>query len=143
MHAAVNGFAHIVNRQQADRDGRERFHFYAGAADRFHRGLANDARRSVFGFKGDVDFGDGDRMAERNQVGAAFCALDRRNARDAQYVAFFVIAGLDGLERGRLHADGARGAGDAMGFGLGADIHHMRLALAVEVREIGGLFWHF
>src|SRR5262249_7426527 len=38
-------------------------------------------------------------------------------------------------ERGTLHADHARSRGDAMGLGLGADVHHFRRAAFIEMGE--------
>jgi hypothetical protein len=54
---------------------------------------------------------------------------------------FFAAAALDQLEGGRRHADAAAGARQARGFGLGADIDHVRLAGGIEMgqRRGGGL----
>ena len=39
-HAAVDGLAHVVDGEQGDLRGGEGFHFHAGGAHGFHRGLA-------------------------------------------------------------------------------------------------------
>src|SRR5512133_1457679 len=42
-HAAVDRFAHVVNREQAHADRGQGFHFYAGAAQGFHADRKHDA----------------------------------------------------------------------------------------------------
>ena len=39
-HAPVDGLAHVINRQQADLHGSERFHFHARLAGRIDLGAA-------------------------------------------------------------------------------------------------------
>ena len=41
-HAAINGFEHVINRQQSDRGGGECFHLDAGASDCFRGGGTGD-----------------------------------------------------------------------------------------------------
>ena len=74
-------------------------------------------------------------MAQRNQVGRAFGALDRRDARDAEHVAFPGLAVADQRERGRQHPDRAPRDRDAPGFLLVADVDHMGVAGGIEMGE--------
>ena len=41
-HATVHGFAHVVDGEQGDLHGGQGFHFYAGLADGFYRGGADN-----------------------------------------------------------------------------------------------------
>ena len=41
-HATVYGFAHVVDGEQGDLHGGQGFHFYAGLADGFYRGGADN-----------------------------------------------------------------------------------------------------
>jgi hypothetical protein len=77
-----------------------------------------------------------------DQVGGALGALDGGDAGNADHVALLVVAGQDARQGGGLHHDAAFGAGDAAGFGFGGDVHHVGLALGVEVGEgvaLGGV----
>ncbi len=141
MHAAIDGFAHVVDGEQGGGDGGKRFHLNSGAAHGFDAGLADHARGTDTRFKCDIDFGDRDRVAKRDEIGGALGPLDRGDARDAEHIAFFAGAGLNHFERGGQHSDLARGARDAMGFGFAAHIYHVGLAVRVEVGEGLG-FWH-
>jgi hypothetical protein len=138
-HAAVGGLAHVVDRQQAHLHGGQRFHLHAGAA----HGL--DLRGAVHGAGGGVELEvdrharERQRVAQRDQVGRALGALDGGDARDADHVALLRLAAGHQRQRGRQHADAAGGAGHAVGLGLGRHVHHVGLALGVEVGQRGGL----
>ena len=141
-HAAVDCLAHVVNRQQADLDCGQCFHFHSGFAECFHLRAAVDAGCCSVDVEFDRDAGQCQRMAQRDQVAGAFGCHDGGNAGNAEHVAFFGTTALDDVERGRLHPNGAAGDGDAMGFIFGADIDHVGLAGAVEVGEFcGGVWW--
>jgi pimeloyl-ACP methyl ester carboxylesterase len=78
---------------------------------------------------------DSRRMAQRYQLRRALGRLDRGDPRHADHVALLRLTGGDERERPGLHADHARGARDAVGFGLGRYVDHVRLALCIEMRQ--------
>ena len=92
-HAAVDGLAHVVDRQQADLHGRQRFHFHARLAGGVDLGAAVHAVGRFIDFKVDGDARDGERVAQGDQVAGALGAHDGGDARDAQHVALLGIAG--------------------------------------------------
>jgi hypothetical protein len=77
-------------------------------------------------------------VAQRYELARLLRRHDPRNARDAQHVAFFGGARLDQCQGGGQHFNAAGGHRDAVGGGLGAHVHHVGLALGVEVGECGG-----
>lgn len=83
-----------------------------------------------------ANFSQADGVAQRDQIGTAFCTLNGGNTGDAEDVAFFYIALHDHRQRLRQHADAASGAGDAVGFGFIADIYHVGLSGGIEVGEL-------
>lgn len=133
-HAAVDGLAHVVDGEQAHLHSGEGFHLDAGAADGFGGDGAADG---VIALDGEVggDAGQGDRVTQGDQVGGALGALDRGDPGDADHVALLVVAGKNAGEGGRLHHDPALGTGDPARLGFGRDIHHVGLALGVEMGE--------
>ncbi len=124
-HAPVHGLAHVVDSQQSDLRGGKRFHLYAGLAVGFYRGLAAYAAFVDFRSQTDIYMRDGQRMAERNQIGRFFAGHDAGNSGDSQHIAFFMPAFDDQLERLRLHFNIAFGDGCALGDRFVADIDHM------------------
>lgn len=134
-HAAVDSLAHIVNGEQADAGGGQRFHLHAGAADSFGRDVDGDA--ALWSIEREVHCNtcERNRVAQRNQLGCAFAALNRGDAGYTQHVTLFRRAALDQGESGRIHANAAAHAGDAGGLNLGADVDHMGLTGGVEVGQ--------
>jgi hypothetical protein len=74
-------------------------------------------------------------VTQRDQLGGALGGHDAGNAGDAQHVAFFGGAGFDQCQGGGQHVDAAAGHANAVGLGLGRDVHHMGLALVVKMGE--------
>jgi hypothetical protein len=132
-HAPVHGLAHVVDSQQSDLRGGKRFHFYAGLAVGFDRGLA--AYAVFIGFRGQIDvyMRDGQRMAERNQIGRFLTGHDAGNSGDSQHIAFFMSAFDDQLERFRLHFNIAFGDGRALSDRFVADIDHVGFAGLIKM----------
>ena len=62
-------------------------------------------------------------------------ALNSGDAGNPQHVPLLCRPGPDERERRRLHPDASDGAGDPARFGLGGNIHHVGLALGIEVGE--------
>lgn len=140
-HAPVHRLAHVVNGEQRRLDGRKGFHFHAGGPNGFNGGGAKYAYRvrlaGVGRFKLNSDARQRERMAQRNQLTGLLGPHDPCNARDAQHIAFFGGSGLDQCQGGRLHFNAPDGNSRAMGGSLAADVHHVGLALCVEVGELG------
>ena len=136
-HASVGGLAHVVDRKQAHLHGGQRFHLDAGAADGLGLHLAVHRAGGLVEREVDTDVGQRQRMAQRDQLGGALGGLDGRDAGDADHVALLRGAAGHQRQRGRLHADAAGGARDAVRLGLGRHVHHVGLALAVEVGQCG------
>ena len=75
-------------------------------------------------------------MAEGNKVGCFFGTHNPGDPSDTQYIAFLMVAGLNTLQRLRMHVDIALRDCDPTGDFLAADIHHMGLAGLVEMSQI-------
>lgn len=83
----------------------------------------------------DGDFGERNRVRERNQVGATLCALNCRHTRNADDITLFVRSHRNELVRRRLHENAAACACDAMRLLFRADIDHVRLPACIEMSE--------
>ena len=91
-HAAIDRLAHVVDRQQADLHGGQRFHLDAGRTMVSTWAVHSTAWRASSSVELDDDARDRDRMAQRHQLGGALGALDRGDARDAEHVALLAAA---------------------------------------------------
>src|SRR3569623_1776468 len=80
--------------------------------------------------------GNADWLSLLYKFGRFFGAHDARHAVDAQYISLFMPPLHDELQGARLHEDTTFGDGFALGDVFGADIHHMRVAACVKMREI-------
>jgi hypothetical protein len=134
-HAAVGGFAHVVNGQQGHLHGREGFHLDTGLAHGFGGGRAHHLAAVGQHFKLDRHAGQRDWVAQRNEVAGLLGPHDACQASNAQHIALLGSARLDQRQCGRLHADAAHGHGGAVGAGLGAHVDHVGLPLGVEVGQ--------
>jgi ribosomal protein S27E len=134
-HAAIDRLAHVVHREQADAHRSQRLHFNAGTADRLHRGAAVHRRSLAVDRKLDIDAGQRKRMAERDQLGSAFCRLNCGDARHAQHVALLRHAAADLLQRCRQHADAPARDCNAARFVFSRNADHVRLPACVKVCE--------
>ena len=137
-HPAIHRFAHVIHSQQADLHRRQRFHFNAGLAESLHLRLAVHTRIGHIRLKIHRHPRQRQRMAQGNQVAGALGRHDRGDARDAEHIPLLGRAAGDDRQRLRLHADGAAGQRDAVGFLLGADVDHVGLPGGVEVGQVVG-----
>ena len=76
-------------------------------------------------------------MGKRDQVRRALGTLNGRDTGNTEDIAFLGGARADQLIRCRLHGDATGGSGDAVGFWLGTDVHHMCLAVFIEMVQFG------
>ncbi len=136
-HAAVSGLAHVVDGEQGDLHGAQGFHFDAGGAHGFHGGGALNS--SGFQLEGHGHAGDGQGVAQGNQVAGFFGGLNAGDAGDAQHVAFFGSALGDQRLGAGQHADAAGGHGHPVGMGLGGHVDHVGLALGVKMGQGAGV----
>src|SRR6267378_3140466 len=112
-HAAVDGFHHVVDREQARRRGGERLHLDPGLAAAFD---------------------------PRDHYHARGALLQLEVDRHAQHVAFLGLARGDQAECRRAHRDAARGDGDAMRARLRAHVHHVGGAAVIEMCQLRARF---
>ena len=141
----VGGFAHVVEGEGGGGSAGEGFHFDAGLAGGTGGG-GDEEGASVVGGDFYLSGIEGQRVAERNDLGGFLDTHDAGQDRGMEDGAFFVLklaifhAGKDvGAQR-----DEAGGGGGADGGYLAGDVDHARLVRVVEVGEIGhGGRWHF
>ena len=137
-HAAVGGLAHVVDGQQGDLHGGQGFHFHAGGAHSLGAGGADHALLLGLDLKVHGHPGQGNRVAQRDQVGGALGAHNARQARHAQHIAFAGMALGDQAQGLGQHLDVPAGHGHAPGGGLGPHVHHVGLALGIEMGKGAG-----
>jgi hypothetical protein len=85
--------------------------------------------------EGELHVGEWDGVTERDEFSRALCGHDPGDSGDGEHVAFGDLVMLDEGQGLGSHADGAGGAGDALGRVFGGDVHHPGLAVRVEVGE--------
>ncbi len=88
-HAAVHGFAHVINREQSDLHGGQGFHLDARLADGFGGGGADHGRLGAQDLKLNRHTGQANWMTQRDQLAGFLGAHDAGNAGNAQHIAFF------------------------------------------------------
>ena len=136
-HAAVHGLDHVVDGEQPDRGGGERLHLDAGAAAAFDRGDQRDRaalpRRSAKSTATRViAIGCASGISSAVRL-AAWIAAMRATPSTSPLVA---LPATTARNVAGAHHDAAGGDRDAMRFAFRADVHHVRAALAVEMREL-------
>lgn len=140
-HAPVDGFAHVINREEADLYGGECFHLYARGANRFGGGGAVDAVETIGIVVGDDKLdgnaGERQRVAQGNEFAGFLGRHDGGNAGDAQHIAFFGGPAFNQGACAGQHFNAAGGNGDALGAGFVGHVYHVGQALRVEVGELG------
>lgn len=134
-HPPIHRLAHIVDGEQPDLHRGQRFHLDTRAPDRFHAHFAMHAGQGFIDREIHRDARQRQRMTQRNQIGGAFCALNRGDAGDAEHVALLGAALANQRERAFEHRDRAARHGNAPRFAFRADIDHVRLAGGIEMSE--------
>ena len=134
-HGAVDGLEHVVDGEAGDGYGGQRLHLDAGFAQNL--GRRGDAQAGQGLVRGDVDLdlGEVERVAERDQFVRALGREDSGDAGGGEDVALFGLARKAKRERFRRHDHGAARDSLPGGAGLGRDIDHMRLARRIEMSE--------
>ena len=130
------GFAHVVDGEGRAGGGGECLHLDAGFGVGDGGGKNLDADL-VNGSYVDGAFGEGQGVAERDQVAGVFGCLDAGEDSGVEHGAFFAMqffaVELGHDLGGELH-DGA-GGGAAASDGFVGDVDHVRLVVFVEVGE--------
>ncbi len=136
-HAAVHGLAHVVDGQRSDAGGGQRFHLHAGLPGQL---AAGDYVHRVFTLGGqfDLDAGEQQRVAQRNQFMGLLGCLDAGDARHGEHVALGVAAVLDQLQGRREHAHPGFGHGFTGRHGFFGDIDHVGAAWESRWVSTGG-----
>lgn len=140
-HPPIHRLAHIVNRQQTNLHRRKRFHFNSSLAVSLDLRGALNGRCTGIDNKFNRHSRQCKRMTKRNQITRPLRTHDGRDACNSQHIPLLGTTRLNDGQRFRLHADRAGCHGDAMRLVLRADIHHMRLAGGIKVRQaaiVGG-----
>jgi molybdopterin synthase sulfur carrier subunit len=135
-HTPIDGLTHVVNRQQRDLRGHQRFHFDAGLPLGFSHGAAIDAVAFGLGLQGDFDVGQRQRMAQGNKLSRALTGHDAGKPGSTEYIAFFMVACHNQRQGFGLHLDVSFANSGTLGNGLVADIDHMSVAGAVKMSEV-------
>lgn len=132
--AFFDGFAHVVDSEGGDAGCGERFHLDSGGA--CGANLGGDAKGGfVGGFEFERGGGDGERMAEGDEVVGALGGHDPGDSGDGDDVAFGDAALEDAADGVGLHVHEGFGEGDAFGGFFGGNIDHAGGAALVEVGE--------
>src|SRR6185437_8603416 len=134
-HAFLDRLDHVVDGQARDRHGGQRLHLDPGLAVDLDGRLYPVTGQGVLRIDLDLDLGDRQRMAERDERMRALGRHDAGEPRGAEHVALERVAGDDALERVLAHGDMALGDRDALGLRLAGDVHHARFAALVDVAE--------
>ena len=75
------------------------------------------------------------RVAQGDQFAGFLGRHDAGDAGNAQHVAFLAVPDFNDRQRGGQHFNAATGDADAVRGGLAGHIHHVGLALGVEMGE--------
>ena len=79
--------------------------------------------------------GQGQRVAEGDEVGGTLGPHDAGDPGDAQDIPLAMATGQDQVQGSRLHANPARGKGMTAADGLAPHVHHLGLATGGEVGQ--------
>ena len=79
-HLAIDGFAHVVNRQPGGRYRGHGFHLNTGFSADAHAGFDFHARWILCERQINFNRSDVERMAHRNELGSLFCRHDAGHA---------------------------------------------------------------
>ena len=132
-HVLVGRLAHVVEGESCSRARSECFHLDAGLSGRFnHRFDVHDA---VAHCQLDGNFGEHERVTERNEIRGALGGLDAGDARGGEHVTLRQGAGDDGRRGGWRHGDASARNGAATSDGFVSDVDHVGVALVVKMGE--------
>ena len=136
-HAAVNALAHVIDGQQGDLHSGQGLHFDTGLAGGFDQCLATDP--SLIGVRVELDghMSQLQRVAKWYQVRGFLGGHDGGDSSHGKYIALFMPAFQNHVQRIGLHFDIAFGDSGALGDGLFADIDHDRFTGGIKMWGMG------
>ncbi len=133
---------HVVNGESCSRCGGHGFHLDSGSPAGTNRGdHANQAPSPLRRMRRDVhgDGVNGKGMAQRHEVGRTLRPLDSGEPGDLKHIALAVASGASEVECAGTKTHQSFDARFALGIGLAAHIHHVRVPVGVEVGQLVGL----
>src|SRR5260370_31585394 len=136
LHAFVQSFAAVIQREARGSNRHQSFHFHAGLRGCNDRGVKFNAIFTQA--RGHINVRQRERMTKRYPLRGAFCGGDSGDARDFQGISLGVREAAHGRHDAGLHSYKAVGFGGAGGHLLGGDVDHLHLAAFAIVREL----WH-
>src|SRR5215468_5990816 len=122
-HSPVHALHHVVDGQRGRRGSGERLHLHPGSVERLHLGTDQGAalvERDLHRHPG-----EGDGMAERNQIRRALGGHHPGEPGGGEHVALLHLALADTGHGLWLHPQPGRGHRHALGALLAADVHHL------------------
>ena len=134
-HAAVDRLGHVVDGETGDGGGGQRLHLDPGRSDGLGLGADDDAGQRLVEREVDRDLGQGDRVAERDQLVRALGRHDAGDPRGPEHVALLRVAGADERQRLGPHDDASLGDRRAFGRRLFGDVDHASVAGCADVGE--------
>ncbi|MNZ78117.1 hypothetical protein D3C78_966810 [compost metagenome] len=133
-HAAINCLAHIVNGQRSDTGSGQRFHFHAGLPGQLATG--NDVDGVIaFGTELDLDAGQQQRVAQRDQVTGLFRCLDTGNTRHSEDITLGVLAIDNHLQGFGEHAHPRFSHRLTRGHSFFGNVDHIGATLGIEMSQ--------
>ena len=135
-HGLILRLEHIVEREAAHRDSRQRLHLDAGLPQRLRQRL--DAHASPLRHKPEIhgDLGQRQRMAERDKLVRLLGRHDAGDAGGGEHIAFRRLARFDQRQGSGGHENIALGDSGARRGGLFPHIDHGGLALVVDMAQL-------
>src|SRR5205809_2032608 len=136
FHSPVRRLHHVVDRQQGDRDGGQRFHLHARPSYRLRRRPHPNARQPVVQHRRDLHVVEAEGVAQGDQVGCALRRQCPRHLAHGQHIALGDVLLRYQPERGVRHSDPALRDGGSDGNGLAAHIDHPCPTGLVHMRQL-------
>lgn len=134
-HAALHGFAHVIEREAAHRGGGQRFHLDAGGPDT--AGGGGDREAVVDGDHGDLHIAQRERMTQRDELAGLLRREHTGDLRRHDRFAFVQTTAEQRVARRRCAAQQRRGDRVAGGARLVRDIDHRHRTGVIDVGEAG------
>ena len=132
LHAALECFAHVVDRQRRHRRGNQRFHLDAGGPR--GRRLRGDLDSILAQLRAHIHVSQGQGVTKRNQLRRALGRGDSGDPRDLERVALRRFQPPHACYRRALHAHERVRHRGARSRRLGGHVHHAHATLFVVMR---------
>ena len=130
----VNGFNHVEDGQRGRGNRGQRLHLNTGHTASLDGRL--DTHKVGSALEIHRNLAQGQRVAERNDLGSALGAHNARNARHRQSIALGQVGVKNLLDDVRAGVDGCLSHRGAGGYGFFRHIDHVRRAVGAHMGEI-------